>query len=249
MSRLQYNTDIRLIRVMCTGRIDLAFVLRAFRKGADGVLILGCHLNECNYLTHGNFYALSMTGLCQRLLEFVGLNPDRLRADLVSGGEAGRFVEIVDDFSARIRQLGPVGSSEGLERIALDGRLDAVSKRVPYLKLQVHDKLRSRLPSQKAYATLFSRSEVQDLLENVPSFYIDPDRCQACMVCAKRCPVAAIEGGKGRIHVIDQDLCIRCGRCQESCPPRFGAVQRLSGDAPPALPESERQIDRKRPRG
>jgi len=233
---------------MCTGRIDLAFVLRAFRKGADGVLIVGCHLNECNYLTHGNYYALSMTGLCKRLLEQAGLNPERLRTDLVSGGEAGRFVEIVDGFSSRIRQLGPVGSSEALDRSEVDRRLDEVSKRVPYLKLQVHDKLRSQLASQEEYATLFTLREVQELLENIPSFYIDPDRCQACMVCAKRCPVAAIEGGKGRIHVIDQDLCIRCGRCLESCPPRFGAVQRLCGEVPPALPESERRIDRKQPR-
>ncbi|UCF83526.1 MAG: 4Fe-4S binding protein, partial [Desulfobacteraceae bacterium] len=74
----------------------------------------------------------------------------------------------------------------------------------------------------------------------------DPDKCQACMICQRKCPVEAIEGGKNRIHVIDQDKCIKCGTCLEACPPRFGAVREISGEPiPPPIPEEKRTIIRK----
>jgi NADP-reducing hydrogenase subunit HndC len=75
------------------------------------------------------------------------------------------------------------------------------------------------------------------------SFYIDPSKCKACMVCARKCPADAIVGGKNKIHIVDQDKCTKCGTCFESCPPRFGAVAKLSGEpVPPAIPENERTI-------
>ena len=77
-------------------------------------------------------------------------------------------------------------------------------------------------------------------------FHIDPAKCQACMICAKKCPAEAIEGGKNKIHVIDQDKCTKCGTCFEVCPPRFQAVQKTSGEpVPPPIPEEERTIVRK----
>lgn len=78
------------------------------------------------------------------------------------------------------------------------------------------------------------------------SFYIEPDKCQACMTCGKQCPVNAIEGGKNRIHVIDQEKCTKCGGCFEVCPAKFGAVTRISGQpVPPSLPEEKRTVVRK----
>ena len=78
------------------------------------------------------------------------------------------------------------------------------------------------------------------------SYYIDPDKCQACMTCARRCPGGAIISAKGQIHVIDQDKCIKCGTCFEACPPRFGAAMKMEGKTvPPPLPEEERVIVRK----
>ncbi|MBW1799688.1 MAG: 4Fe-4S binding protein, partial [Deltaproteobacteria bacterium] len=78
------------------------------------------------------------------------------------------------------------------------------------------------------------------------SHYIDPDKCQACMICLRKCPAEAIVGGKNQIHVIDQDKCTNCGTCFEVCPSRFGAVTRLSGEpVPPPIPEEERTITRK----
>ena len=79
VSRLQYSSEIRLLRVMCSGRVDLEFILRAFLNGQDGVLIGGCNLDECNYTTHGNYDALSTTHLCRKLMAHIGLNPKRLR--------------------------------------------------------------------------------------------------------------------------------------------------------------------------
>jgi len=77
------------------------------------------------------------------------------------------------------------------------------------------------------------------------SFYIDPDKCTACMICLRKCPVDAITGGKNRIHVIDQEKCTNCGTCFEVCPPRFAAVRRLSGEpVPPSIPEEARTVVR-----
>jgi len=67
------------------------------------------------------------------------------------------------------------------------------------------------------------------------SYYIEPEKCQACLICLRNCPVEAITGGKGLVHIIDQDKCIKCGACLDVCPPRFGAVTKLSGVKVPEL--------------
>jgi len=72
---------MKLIRVMCSGRVDLSFVLRAFSNGMDGVFIGGCHLNECHYITDGNHHAYSMVQICKKLMQHIGLNPERLRIE------------------------------------------------------------------------------------------------------------------------------------------------------------------------
>jgi len=78
------------------------------------------------------------------------------------------------------------------------------------------------------------------------AYHIDPDKCQACMICLRKCPADAIDGGKKKIHIIDQEKCTNCGTCFEVCPPRFGAVEKISGVALPApIPEDERNITRK----
>jgi NADH-quinone oxidoreductase subunit F len=78
------------------------------------------------------------------------------------------------------------------------------------------------------------------------AFYVEPDKCQACLICARNCPVDAINGGKNLIHVIDQGKCIKCGTCFDVCPPRFGAIKKISGEPVPALIlEQDRVIQRK----
>jgi len=246
VSRLQYSTEIRLIRVMCSGRIDLEFIFRAFANGMDGVFIGGCRLNECNYITHGNYDALNIVLLSRKIMEHIGLNPQRLSIQFMSSGDGIIFTEVVDEFSAKIRKLGPLGKAEEIDEDQLKSKLAEVRKLIPYIKIEKRKKLESRLKSEKEYDGLFTTEEIDQLFSEAVSYYIEPAKCQACMICAKRCPVEAITGGKNLIHVIDQDTCIKCGTCFEVCPPRFGAVAKLSGEpVPPPIPEEQRTIVRK----
>ncbi len=230
---------------MCTGRVDMAFVLRALSKGAAGALIIGCHINECNYATQGNLYALSMVSLCKQLLLQISVNPERLRMELISGGEAPRFAEMVNSFIETVRRLGPLGAAEKIDKAELTCRLEALTKLVPYIKIQKRDKLQARFRTREEYDTLYSSDEIHRLLHEVTSYYINPDTCQACSICAKRCPVGAISGGKDLVHIIDQEKCIKCGCCFQVCPARFGAVTKLTGEpVPPPISEDKRAIVR-----
>jgi coenzyme F420-reducing hydrogenase delta subunit/ferredoxin len=246
VSRLQYTTETRLIRVMCSGRVDLEFVLRAFSNGMDGVFIGGCRLNECNYITHGNYHALTMVLLLKRIMEHIGLNPERLRIDFMSSAEGVAFAEVMSEFGNEVTKIGPLGKAEGIEPNELKARLAEVTKLVPYIKMVNQEKLSTRLRNPDEYDKLFTKEEVGKLFSEVISYYIDPEKCQACMTCARRCPVEAILSAKNQVHVIDQDKCIKCGTCLEACPPRFAAVTKISGGpVPPPLPEDKRAIVRK----
>jgi len=232
---------------MCSGRVDLKFILRAFSNGMDGVFIGGCRLNECNYITHGNYHALAMVILCKKIMEHIGLNPERLKIAFMSSADGVRFVQKVSELSNKVIELGPLGKNEGLDQNELKTRLEDVIKLIPYIKLLKKEKLESRLENEEEYQGFFTSDEVEKLFNEVPSYYIEPEKCQACMICSRRCPVDAINGGKNRIHVIDQDKCIKCGTCFEACPPRFGAVKKISGESvPPPIPEKERTLIRKR---
>jgi F420-non-reducing hydrogenase iron-sulfur subunit len=145
-----------------------------------------------------------------------------------------------------VAELGPLGKGEGIDEIELKSKIQEVAKLTAYIKIVKREKLQSRLLNKEEYDGLFTRDEVDRLFREVTSYHIDPDKCQACMICQKRCPVEAIVGGKNRIHVIDQEKCIKCGTCFDACPPRFGAVRAISGEAaPPPIPEEERTIVRK----
>jgi len=167
VSRLQYATDIRLIRVMCSGRVDLAFVLRAFSNRMDGVFIGGCRLNECNYVTQGNFDALGNVYLCKKLLEHIGVNPERLRIAFMSAGEGILFAEIMSEFVNKVKQLGPLGKSEGIDRDRLKLKLEAVTKLIPYIKLVERERLRVEAKSEEAYSKFFTSDEVNRLFNEL----------------------------------------------------------------------------------
>jgi F420-non-reducing hydrogenase iron-sulfur subunit len=246
VSRLQYPPHIKLIRVMCSGRVDLEFILRAFSLGMDGVFVGGCRLNECNYITHGNYHALNTVLLAKKILEYVGLNPERLRIEFMSSGDGIILAEVITDFDKKVQGLGLLGISEGIDGNELHAKLADVIKLVPYIKIIEKEKLESRLENPEEYDKLFTSDEITQLFSDIPSYYIDPEKCQACMTCARRCPVEAIISAKNQVHVIDQDKCIKCGTCLEACPPKFGAVTKLIGEpVPPPLPEDQRTIIRK----
>jgi len=236
VSRLQYTTETRLIRVMCSGRVDLEFVLRAFSNGMDGVFIGGCRLNECNYITHGNYDALNMVLLCKRIMEHIGLNPERLRLEFMSSADGSLFAEIMREFGNKVKKLGPLGKAEGIDQNELKAKLTEIRKLVPYIKLTKNEKLASRLENPEEYDQLFTKDEIDRLFSEVISYYIDPEKCQACLICARRCPVEAIASAKNQIHIIDQEKCIIWGTCVEVCPSKFGAVIEIIVDpAPPPI--------------
>ena len=247
MTRQSYAPEIRIIRLMCTGRVDLSFVLRAFQKGADGVIIGGCWLGECHYVTEGNYYALNMMHLCKKLLEYSGVNPDRLRLEWISAAEGVRFAEIMNDFTGKLRELGPIDNGDGTDIDQVQDKLEEVRKLIPYIKLEKKEKLAVRLENEEEYDEFYTTDEVEKLFTEVASYYIDPEKCQACMICLKRCPVDVIAGGKNLIHVIDQENCIKCGTCLDVCPDKFEAVSKISGEpVPDPIPEGERTIVRKK---
>jgi heterodisulfide reductase subunit A len=107
VSRFQYPTNIRPIRVMCTGRIPKSFILQAFLEGADGVFIGGCHIGDCHYL-EGNYDMLRRYNEIHEILEKVGINPERYRLEWVSASEGKRFSQIVTEFTNRVKELGPM---------------------------------------------------------------------------------------------------------------------------------------------
>lgn len=167
VSRHQYPPSLRVIRVMCSGRVDLAFVLRALANGNDGVFIGGCWLGDCHYITEGNYDALSMMHLGKKLLEYSGLNPDRLRLEWVSASEGNRFAEVVTEFTGRLKDLGPLGVGEGMDQNTLKLKLDAITKLLPYIKLVEREKLRVRFKSEQAYEEFFGSDELKSLLDEL----------------------------------------------------------------------------------
>lgn len=212
----------------------------------DGVYIAGCRLDECKYITHGNYHALNMVLLSKRLMEHIGLSPERLRIEFMSSAEGGRFTETVNDFTSRIRAMGSLGSHEGIGKDELKFRLGEIIKLIPYIKIAKREKISKRLKDPEEWNMLFTREEVDSLIREAPSYYIDPEKCQACMTCARRCPADAILSGKNLIHIIEQYKCIRCGTCLEVCPTRFSAVTKIVGrPVPPPIPEEKRVLVRK----
>lgn len=242
---------------MCTGRVDLSFPLRAFLKGADGVFVGGCWPGECHYVTEGNYDALGNMYLLKRLMTHIGLDPQRLRLEWIAASEGSRYAELMNDFIRTVADLGPLGQGEGLRAEVVTEGLETVSAMVPQLKLLAREKLNVRVKSEEAYEKLYASEGVARLLDDflndpassydgLPAYFIDPDKCKACMICLRKCPVEAIDGAKKVIHVIDQERCTHCGTCYYACPAKFGAVRKITDEPIPAPPaEDQRAVVRK----
>lgn len=112
-ARVKYSPNIRSIRVMCSGRVDPIFVIKALYEGADGVLIGGCHPGDCHY-QEGNYKALRRYLLLKRILPEYGIEPERVRLEWVSASEGERFGHVVDEFTETIRALGPLKVKDAL---------------------------------------------------------------------------------------------------------------------------------------
>ena len=152
---------------MCTGRVDLGFILRAFSNGTDGVFIGGCWPGECHYLTEGNYFALSIVHLAKKLLKQIGVSPERLRLEWVSASEGSRYAEVMNDFAGKLKQLGPLGKGEGIDEKNLKFKLDAVSHLVPYIRLVERERLRVPHKSEKEWNEFFTSEEMERLFQEL----------------------------------------------------------------------------------
>ena len=106
VSRMEYPPNVVPIQVMCSGSVSPLYILSAFNKGADGVLVSGCHPGDCHYIK-GNFYARRRIALVKKLLEFIGLEPQRFQMSWVSAAEGTKYTQIIKDFVQELKPLGP----------------------------------------------------------------------------------------------------------------------------------------------
>jgi len=116
-SRMKYAPNTRVIRVMCSGRVDPQFILEAFASGADGVLIGGCHPGDCHY-QEGNYKALRRFYLLKKMIKEMGIEDERLRLEWISAAEGERVRTVVNDMVEKVRALGPLGMQPPRESVA-----------------------------------------------------------------------------------------------------------------------------------
>lgn len=110
VSRIKSAPNVRVVRTMCSGRVDPAFILKAFQLGADGVIVMGCHLGDCHY-QEGNYKTIRRIPFVKRLIQQFGIDPRRLRLEWVSASEGDRFAAVVNEMTEEMRKLGPLNLS------------------------------------------------------------------------------------------------------------------------------------------
>ncbi len=180
ISRFQYPPNTRVIRVMCSGRVDPIFIPKAFLAGFDGILILGCHPGDCHYLT-GNFQAEKKIRLTGKLFEMAGVGSERILLDWVSAGEGERFAQVVRQFVEKIRHLGPfVLDPEARERLrAIGASLEGEKIRWMVGKgpelLEKENVYGERLPKERVEEVIegtirdeFIKNRIMGLIESKP---------------------------------------------------------------------------------
>ena len=159
VSRFRYPPNIRIIRVMCSGRIDPEIILDTFLYGADGVFIGGCHLGDCHYV-EGNYYAEKKIEMARRLLKEAGVEPERLRLEWVSASEGERFAATIKEFTEEIKEMG---------RIEFDNeKMEAVCMAAADYRLRIlATKERELLEEGNKYGEVFTQHEMDRLLDDM----------------------------------------------------------------------------------
>jgi F420-non-reducing hydrogenase iron-sulfur subunit len=128
VSRMKYAANVRVIRLMCSGRVDPQFIVDALARGADGVLIGGCHPGDCHYV-EGNYKMLRRFQLLKRMLADMGIEPQRVRLEWISAAEGERVKSVINEMTAQIKALGPLGVPE--KTATWDQEIIALARRVP----------------------------------------------------------------------------------------------------------------------
>lgn len=116
VSRIQYPPNVRVIRVPCSSRINPFFIVKAFQRGIDGVLVAGCHPGDCHYIS-GNFFARRKFAIIKSLLEYLGIEEDRVQFAWVSAAEGARFAKVVKEVTEKVGRLGPIGKLVKMRKV------------------------------------------------------------------------------------------------------------------------------------
>jgi hypothetical protein len=154
------------------------------------VFVGGCRLGECNYITHGNFGALANVLMFKKIMQHIGLNPDRLRVEFMSSGDGLILADVTNKFIKQVAKMGPVGKTEGLDPTILAFNLEAVSKLVPYIKLVEREKLRVPDQSEAAYREFFASDRVNQLFKEL---VLDKLAVSQIMLLLKEAPLSTGE--------------------------------------------------------
>ncbi|XPS83399.1 MvhD2: coenzyme F420 non-reducing hydrogenase, delta subunit [Desulfosarcina variabilis str. Montpellier] len=179
ISRYQYPPNMKVIRLMCSGRIDPQFIFKSFLNGMDGVFIGGCWPGECHYITEGNYLAISMIQVCKKLMALIGLNPERLRLEWVSASEGVRYAEVITDLDDTLKGLGPLGKGEDIDPETLKFRIETVMSLLPYIKLVERERMRVPLETEAAYHEYFASSEFEQMFQELIA-----DKLAVCQIMA-----------------------------------------------------------------
>lgn len=168
----------------------MEFILRAFSKGADGVFIGGCRLDECNYITHGNYGALANVLMFKKIMAHIGLNPDRLRVEFMSSGDGLILADVTNKFIKEIADIGPLGATEGVDSQILKFNFEAVSKLIPYIKLVERERLRVPNQSERAYRDFYASDRINQLFKEL---VLDKLAVSQIMLLLKQAPLSTAD--------------------------------------------------------
>jgi NADPH-dependent glutamate synthase beta subunit-like oxidoreductase/coenzyme F420-reducing hydrogenase delta subunit len=162
MSRFEYPPNIHLIRVMCAGRVDPKFILHAFSRGANGVLVAGCEMPTCHYIS-GNYYTQKKVQITKKLLELSGINQERLRLEWLSAAQGPKLARIVKEFNDQLISFGPV-KNDGFSDLGLEAAIaSATSQRLRILSTKITD----FETKGNMYNEMFTHHEVQRLVDEI----------------------------------------------------------------------------------
>lgn len=161
---MQYPPNFKIIRVMCSARVDPIFVLEAFIQGLDGVAVLGCHLGTCHYMT-GNYYTERRMKMTKNVLKEIGLSPERLLVDWVSAAEGERFATLVRCFTERVKKLGPLGKETPFDPQQLRTRLIAAKRALGEERIRwLVGRERELVEEQNVFGEKVSQEEFDQLM-------------------------------------------------------------------------------------
>ena len=160
VSRFQYPSNIRVIRVMCSGRVDPTYIFDAFQNKIDGVMVLGCHPGDCHYQT-GNYEAENKMMMTKKVLEVVGIEPQRLYLDWVSAAEGKRFSEVITQFTTDLQKLGPLARDKDCATKAVLGEHIVENTTIRWLV----GKERELIERGNVYKEKLNKTQLDDLLD------------------------------------------------------------------------------------